>query len=1234
MTFVHRPTTRKRAQTVVKLPLIPAPSPAERQRSEARQALARHTARPVAAQRQAVQAPLRAATLDRQEVQRLQQERQALQAQLGALPEAPARPPAQVARPVPDRPTTPDEWVTVLRHRAGEIEGQRLDSRAFVAFQTLQRQVAQQLAQSFRADRGDVQVRYASYGEQLATLQRHPISAPVARVVLGMVPPVERLPLQRATDEALQRLQAQESAALHFETAQSLQRQLAELDAEATQPVLARIQARRGGGNPLPDAIRRHLERGLNHDLSRVRIHDDAEADKLAKGVNAIAFTTGADIFFQSGKFNPNTQSGLELLAHEVTHTVQQSQGRVGSGIDPDAGLESEARAMGAKLARVMPSPKSLMPPVPHRGGPHAPGVYTRAAALTRVQAGAADQALLTPLRALQRQSDLTVQRSVVSDKLSELAGNIPGYRPLTMALGFDPVAGKAVKTDPNVLLDALGRFVPGPFKDMVKVVRDQNLLPKAWAWFQGELGKLQLGRVVTDLRAALAGLPNLGKAKAILTAATARVRQLVLGSVRKLADIALTAITAGLGPVGKRLMGQLRQAGDIVTQVLKHPGQFAANLMTALRQGFLGFVGRSGQWIQQGLGDWLSGSANIQFPQNLNVEGVLMTALSIMNLGYDALRARLVRELGPGAEGKVALLEKAGGALGQLRGNVGKAPELRAVASQLSGEVLGGIKADVTETLVKKGVQRVALMFSPAGAAVGAILTAWNTIQTVIDKGQQIMGVIMTALGSVREIAAGRVAGAAQFIEQTIGKALPVVFSFAGRMLGIGNIGARLKKLVQGMRQKLGIDRLINNIMGRLKKLVGAGRQVAGRAIQGAKTWWSGLLGREGFSARTAKGSENHTLSVKPLNGQPSIFLASRELPILQQFGEIRKLAQRAGTTARVEPTLAKIEQFVPSAERKIRNAATKQESERETQRLLIMIRQGLLRGQVYLHVSSQLDRKDLPRSVLYGQAQKGKRVGHHVPPYALAEVMKNQFASIATEIEKGSRGSPHQVRLSKAAASLRKRVQDVHQLTGSKSAHGPKLMSIEISSEAHKACASKFGVHQSNLSVVVERELIRHALTGTASQPAVLLLKADGKLSATFSGQHWQGALEAVRQRQASAVAVTGRNIVVKSSDSKAASVRATTIEILKSYALKLQDSQSTERDVILSLQAGIDQLVETMEKTTEAALVTSGAQVREALRTSLKDGPHDQHDRVVKDNALRARQNWQPIYQQIRF
>ncbi|WP_232337867.1 eCIS core domain-containing protein [Deinococcus arboris] len=698
---------------------------------------------------------------------------------------------------------------------------------------------------------------------------------------------------------------------------------MAELDAEATQPVLQRIQARRGSGNPLPEAVQRHLEQGLNHDLSKVRIHDDGEAHTLAKGVNAIAFTTGTDIFFQSGKFSPNTKSGLELLAHEVTHTVQQSQGRVGKGIDPDAGLESEARTMGAKLAQAMPSPKSLMLP-----SSHAPGIYSPRAALARVQDAAASHALLTPLRALQRHPDLTIQRSLVGDKLSELAGTIPGYRPLTMALGFDPVAGKAVRADPNALLTALGQFIPGPFKDMVKVVREQNLLGKAWTWFKGELTRLQLGKVVTDVKAALSGLPNLGKAKGILVTATDRVRALVAQSARKLADIALTAITAGLGPAGKRIMASLRQAGDVITQVLKNPGQFAKNLMNALKQGFMGFVARSGQWIQKGLGDWLLGSANVQFPKNLNVEGVLMTALSIMDLGYDALRARLVKELGPGSEKKIAFLEKSGEALGQLRGNVGKAPELKAVATQLGGQVIGGIKTEVTETLVKKGIQRVALMFNPAGAAIGAIMTAWSTIQTVIDKGQQIMGVIMNALSSVREIASGNVAGAARYVEQTVGKALPVMFSFAANFLGIGNIGARIRKLVRGMRQKLGIDRLINTVMVRLKKLVGTGRTLAANGIQQGRAAASTVVAKlKGIITPVAKfqvGKEKHSVWVEMKGRQPVIMVASTPADAMRHLLGLRQKCIRLGVHAQpgVRQGLANTAAVINQEKRRIAQA------------------------------------------------------------------------------------------------------------------------------------------------------------------------------------------------------------------------------------------------------------------------------------------------------------------------
>ncbi|MBZ9752717.1 DUF4157 domain-containing protein [Deinococcus sp. HMF7604] len=480
------------------------------------------------AQRQAVQAPLRAASLERQETARVQVQRQAVQSEpvgltlpAGAL-EAALQRQVQTAAPVPAKPQTPSDWVTVMRARAEEVDGKALDTRQYAQFTSLQRQVAQTLAQGFKTDSGPAAARYETYGEHLASLQRHAISAPVSRVVMGMVPGSERPALQRAVDLAVQRHEIQAAQDAQAVQAVALQRQLADLDAEATQPVLQRIQARRGSGNPLPETVQRHLEQGLNHDLSKVRIHDDAEADLMAKGVNAMAFTTGTDIFFQSGKFSPNTQSGLELLAHEVTHTVQQSQGRVGKGIDPDAGLESEARSMGSKLAQVMPSPKTLMPP-----SPHAPGVYNKQAALQRAQDGTVQRFALKPLYDLQPQ---TVQRwgnpfSWAADKVKDgaqaiadkgkavIAGALtalPGYRELCLAFGKDLVTGKTMAGDPNSILETLAGWVPGPLKDVLKALKETNAIPKAWTWFKAELGKLDLGGALGEVASAI-GKADLG---------------------------------------------------------------------------------------------------------------------------------------------------------------------------------------------------------------------------------------------------------------------------------------------------------------------------------------------------------------------------------------------------------------------------------------------------------------------------------------------------------------------------------------------------------------------------------------------------------------------------------------------------------------------------------------------------------------------------------------------------
>jgi Domain of unknown function (DUF4157) len=93
---------------------------------------------------------------------------------------------------------------------------------------------------------------------------------------------------------------------------------------EINPEVEAAIEKSRGGGQTLEIGVCRQMESAFGVDFSGVRVHTDAEAHSLNHAVNAIAFTTGQDIFFRDGAYEPTSSSGRELLAHELTHVVQQ----------------------------------------------------------------------------------------------------------------------------------------------------------------------------------------------------------------------------------------------------------------------------------------------------------------------------------------------------------------------------------------------------------------------------------------------------------------------------------------------------------------------------------------------------------------------------------------------------------------------------------------------------------------------------------------------------------------------------------------------------------------------------------------------------------------------------------------------------------------------------------------------------------------------------------------------
>jgi hypothetical protein len=119
-------------------------------------------------------------------------------------------------------------------------------------------------------------------------------------------------------------------------------------DGRAHPDVEAAIAQTRGGGNKLDSRAQDKIGGALGDSLDDVRVHTDDQANALASSVSARAFTTGADVYFAKGEYSPGSSDGQELLAHELTHVVQQ-RGAPSSGpltvSQPGDALEQEAEA-------------------------------------------------------------------------------------------------------------------------------------------------------------------------------------------------------------------------------------------------------------------------------------------------------------------------------------------------------------------------------------------------------------------------------------------------------------------------------------------------------------------------------------------------------------------------------------------------------------------------------------------------------------------------------------------------------------------------------------------------------------------------------------------------------------------------------------------------------------------------------------------------------------------------
>jgi len=203
------------------------------------------------------------------------------------------------------------------------------------------------------------------------------------------------------------------------------------------------------GGAPLPASVRSFMEPRFGADFGHVRVHHDRPAAEQSAQLGAHAFTVGHHVFFGEGKFQPESDGGRELIAHELTHTIQQ-----GAAVQRSADTALVQRSADATVTR--------------RTAP-------------------------------------MVQRLGLSDALDWVANKanlIPGFRLLTIVLGVNPVNMSAVDRSAANILRALLELIPVTGALLSQALDNYGIFTKVGTWIEAQIKTL--GLVGASLKAAL----------------------------------------------------------------------------------------------------------------------------------------------------------------------------------------------------------------------------------------------------------------------------------------------------------------------------------------------------------------------------------------------------------------------------------------------------------------------------------------------------------------------------------------------------------------------------------------------------------------------------------------------------------------------------------------------------------------------------------------------------------
>jgi hypothetical protein len=322
-----------------------------------------------------------------------------------------------------------------------------------------------------------------------------------------------------------------------------------------------------------------------------------------------------------------------------------------------------------------------------------------------------------------------------------------------------------------------------------------------------------------------------------------------------------------------------LANASSAIIDILANPVGFFINLLSGLKQGFSQFFDNIGTHLLNGVVSWLTGemqALGIQPPADFSFGSIFSFILQVLGITIDNIFRLLATRIGEERAQRLrGMLDMATGAWSFVADVVERGPaaiweRIEQQLSNLWDTVLTNIITYINERIIAQATVWLLGMLDISGImpVVNSIIAIYHAVQSFVEYFVPILRIVNQYVGMLADVARGNIAGAADYLEELLGNAMPIMIGFLANQFGFGDIASRMQEILEAVR--LRID---NGILWVIDQAIAVGGAImnAGRsAIAAIREWWNR---RVGFRAEDGS---SHELVYRGSETSPEMWVES----------------------------------------------------------------------------------------------------------------------------------------------------------------------------------------------------------------------------------------------------------------------------------------------------------------------------------------------------------------------